>query len=75
MERIQGTVKWWSEELGYGFILGDDDRDYFIHFKDIKEKGKVNLFRGQRVNFFMDKDEKGYRAMKLHYERDMSRID
>ena len=37
--RIFGTVKWWKEEKGYGFIQGDDNESYFIHYKNIKEKG------------------------------------
>ena len=66
MQRIRGTVIWWKEERGYGFIHGDDNESYFIHFKDILEKGRRNLYRGQRVNFFGKETEKGKCAVKLH---------
>lgn len=70
--RIFGTVKWWKEEKGYGFIQGDDGKSYFIHYKNIKEKGIKNLYRGQRVNFIPDDTEKGLTALKLHYDKAMN---
>ena len=75
MERINGTVLFWNEKKGYGFVKSDAGLDYFIHFKNIKEKGFKNLYRGQRVNFFPNKTEKGYTAKKLHYEKAMHYIE
>lgn len=73
--RIFGTVKWWKEEKGYGFIQGDDNESYFIHYKNIKEKGIKNLYRGQRVNFIPEETDKGLTAIKLHYEKAMNYLE
>lgn len=73
--RIFGTVKWWKEEKGYGFIQGDDNESYFIHYKNIKEKGIKNLYRGQRVNFIPENTDKGLTAIKLHYEKAMNYLE
>lgn len=73
--RIFGTVKWWEEEKGYGFIQGDDNESYFIHYKNIKEKGIKNLYRGQRVNFIPEETDKGLTAIKLHYEKAMNYLE
>ncbi len=73
--RIFGTVKWWKEEKGYGFIQGDDNESYFIHYKNIKEKGIKNLYRGQRVNFIPENTDKGLSAIKLHYEKAMNYLE
>lgn len=75
MERLHGTVKWWNEKLGFGYILGDNQVDYFIHYKNIKEKGIKNLFRGQRVNFFPKLSDKGWTAKGLHYEKAMQYLE
>lgn len=75
MQRIRGTVIWWKEDRGYGFIRGDDNESYFIHFKDILEQGRRNLYRGQRVNFFSKETEKGKCAVKLHYAKAMKRLN
>lgn len=75
MQRIQGTVIWWNEERGYGYVRGDDHESYFIHYKDIKEKGMRNLYRGQRVNFYSHETEKGKCAVKLHYAKAMHKLN
>lgn len=54
----KGTVKWFNNEKGFGFIssLGSD---YFVHFKEIKAEGRKNLLEGQHVEFVADKTPKG----------------
>ncbi len=59
-ERIQGTVKWFNNKKGYGFIVRDDeDNDIFVHFRSIKGDGFKTLDEGQRVEFELQSGEKG----------------
>ena len=57
---MTGIVKWFSSEKKFGFIIGDDGREFFIHQDDILEDPKV-LLDGQHVEF---KDEQGSRGFK-----------
>lgn len=57
--RIKGTVAWFASEKGYGFIIGDDTTEYFIHFSDIQGDGYRELFEGQKVTFVTAKDKQG----------------
>jgi cold shock protein len=51
-ERVKGTVKWFDETKGFGFITGDHDaKDYFVHFTAIKTQGFKTLSEGQQVEF------------------------
>lgn len=60
--RETGTVKWFNEAKGYGFIARDDGGDVFVHFRGIRGEGYKTLIQGQRVNFFVTEDIKGLRA-------------
>ena len=42
-ETLQGTVKWFSAQKGYGFIIGEDGIDYFAHFSEIQMDGYRKL--------------------------------
>lgn len=46
-----GTVKWFNQEKGYGFIEREDGGDVFVHFSAIQEEGFKTLAEGQRVEF------------------------
>ena len=46
-----GIVKWFDEHLGYGFISGDDDIDYFVHFTNIQVSGFKTLSEDDNVTF------------------------
>ena len=46
-ETLQGTVKWFSAQKGYGFITGEDGIDYFAHFSEIQMDGYRKLSGGQ----------------------------
>ena len=54
-ETLQGTVKWFSAQKGYGFITGEDGIDYFAHFSEIQMDGYRKLSGGSR-SFFVSRD-------------------
>ena len=57
---MQGTVKWFSPEKGYGFIARDDGQgDVFVHFTGIQGSGYRNLEEGQKVEFDIEPDPRG----------------
>ncbi|MDX2177219.1 MAG: cold-shock protein [Candidatus Sumerlaeia bacterium] len=61
-----GTVKWFNEAKGYGFISPDDaSGDLFVHHTAIQTKGFRTLQEGQRVNFEAVKGPKGMQADKV----------
>ena len=56
----KGTVKWFNEKKGYGFITPDDgSADCFVHFSAIEGSGFKALAEGDTVEFEIDKDDKG----------------
>ena len=58
-----GTVKWFNDAKGYGFITPDDGgEDLFAHFSAIKMDGFKTLNQGQRVTFDLKEGEKGKQA-------------
>ena len=58
-ETLQGTVKWFSAQKGYGFITGEDGIDYFAHFSEIQMDGYRKLRGGQPVLFEAGTDANG----------------
>lgn len=60
-----GTVKWFSDQKGYGFITGDDGQDVFCHFSAIQAEGFKTLRDGQKVSFEVEKGDKGLRAANV----------
>ena len=48
---MQGKVKWFNAEKGYGFIEGQDGKDVFVHFSAIEQDGFKTLDEGQAVEF------------------------
>lgn len=56
---VQGTVKWWNADKGYGFIAVDGGRDVFAHFSAIQMDGFRNLEDGQRVDFDIAQTDRG----------------
>lgn len=62
-ERQSGTVKWFDNRKGFGFIQRDNvDEDVFVHFREIRGEGFKTLFEGQRVEFGLIEREKGFAA-------------
>lgn len=61
-----GTVKWFNDAKGYGFIEQDDGgEDVFVHFSAIEEEGYKTLREGQKVKFEVEEDPKGLRATNV----------
>jgi len=60
-----GTVKWFSDEKGYGFITPDEgDEDLFVHRTGLADRGSV-LADGERVNFETEQGDKGQKAVNV----------
>lgn len=58
----EGTVKWFDEEKGYGFIEQDIGEDLFVHYSDIEQDGFKSLSEDQRVEFIIEETEEGLAA-------------
>ena len=61
----QGTVKWFSNEKGYGFIEREGGGDVFVHFSAIEGEGYKSLAEGQRVEFEVVQGQKGLQAANV----------
>lgn len=62
---LQGTVKWFNSDKGYGFIAVDGGRDVFVHFSEILMDGYRNLEEGQRVWFEIRQADRGPQATSV----------
>ena len=60
-----GTVKWFNNAKGFGFIKQDNGPDVFVHFSAIKGDGFKTLEEGQRVSFDVEQGEKGPAAANV----------
>lgn len=60
-----GTVKWFNDAKGYGFIQQDNGPDVFVHYSAIKGDGYKSLAEGQRVEFDVVDGEKGPKASNV----------
>jgi CspA family cold shock protein len=60
--REKGTVKWFNNSKGFGFIQRDQGNDVFVHFRAIKGDGYRSLEEGQRVEFNVTQGPKGPQA-------------
>ena len=60
-----GTVKWFNDKKGYGFIESDDGGDVFVHHTSIQESGFKSLSEGERVTFEVKQGDKGPNAVNV----------
>lgn len=65
MIQIQGTVKWFNDAKGYGFITQDDGPDVFVHYSAIQIEGYKSLAEGDRVRFEVSEGNKGPQATNV----------
>lgn len=65
MERTTGTVKWFSQEKGFGFIQREDGPDVFVHHTCIQGRGFRTLEQGERVEFGILEEPKGLKAQEV----------
>ncbi len=63
--RQTGTVKWFNDEKGFGFITPQPGDDLFVHFKAIKADGFKSLKEGQQVSFIATRGQKGMQAEEV----------
>jgi CspA family cold shock protein len=64
-DRIQGTVKWFNGDKGYGFITREGGADVFVHHSAILAEGYRNLDEGQKVEFEVVQGPKGLQAASV----------
>ncbi|MCM2464210.1 cold-shock protein [Pseudomonas sp. LARHCG127] len=65
-DQIKGTVKWFNDVKGYGFITcGNGDEDLFVHYSGIAGKGYKTLKQKQTVFFEIEKGDKGMQATRV----------
>lgn len=61
-ELVTGTVKWFNDEKGFGFIAQEGGKDVFVHFSAINGDGRKTLAEGQQVTMAVTQGQKGPQA-------------
>lgn len=64
-EREVGTVKWFNDSKGFGFITRENGTDVFVHFTSIRGEGYRSLEDGQKVEFEVAEGDKGLQAQDV----------
>ncbi len=60
-----GTVKWFNDKKGFGFISQDEGDDVFVHHTSIEGEGFKTLAEGEKVEFELVEDQKGFKASNV----------
>lgn len=60
---MKGTIKWYRKEKGYGFITGEDSKDYFLHFTALPKD--IDNIEGKKVEFEVETTQRGVQASKV----------
>lgn len=63
---IKGQVKWFDPKKGFGFILGPDGQDVFVHYSHIEGDGFRSLKDGEDVEYELTEGDKGFQAREVH---------
>ena len=67
--KMQGVVKWFNKEKGYGFIQTEElEKDVFVHFSGIAGDGFKELLEGQKVTFETERGDKGIKAVNVEIQ-------
>ncbi len=61
----EGTVKWFDDRKGYGFIERENGEDVFVHFSNIQGEGFKSLEQGDKVSFDVQEGERGLQAVNV----------
>jgi CspA family cold shock protein len=67
-QRQSGTVKWFNDEKGFGFITPESGPDLFVHFRAIQGNGFNSLYEVQKVTFVAVQGQKGMQADEVQAE-------
>jgi len=65
---VKGKVKWFDESKGYGFVLTENNEEYFVHWKSIvtaSDRNRKFLVEGEDINFDLFETEKGMQAINV----------
>ncbi|MBE0478631.1 cold shock domain-containing protein [Candidatus Aerophobetes bacterium] len=60
-----GTVKWFNDRKGYGFISRSNGKDVFVHFSNIAQEGFKSLKEGDKVSFDVQESKRGLQAINV----------
>jgi cold shock protein len=69
-ERVQGTVKWFNGDKGFGFISQANGEDLFVHYSEIQSSGYRSLDEGAKVEFEITQGKKGLQASSVTVVKD-----
>jgi len=65
VDKTIGSVKWFDNAKGYGFILNEDGEDVFVHYRAIEGDGYKTLAEGEQVEYIQTKSDKGWQAAEV----------
>ncbi len=68
MSRVTGTVKWFNDSKGFGFIEQESGEDVFVHYNAIQSEGFKSLAEGQKVSMEVSQGQKGLQAENVTVE-------
>lgn len=64
-KQMKGKVKWFNRQRGFGFITGEDGKEYFVHYLNLKMDGYKYLEEDQSVTFDTEPTDKGVQAINV----------